>query len=292
MKIKSLALSAMGLMLLASCSGGSDKSALTDKSTPTDSLSFTFGQMAAMQRAVSFEQDSTLKSADARKAYDQGFADGFKLLKADNEGYNSGLLLGLQLAMQMQDLNKNTGIELNRDLVLNGFNVSATDSVDPTAYQKIQERGARLMSAIMADKVKVKVDEAAKKGNYKKEGNLYYIQNKAGQGAKLTTGQRAVIKLNVLDKNHKELMPNMKDPEMPWTVGDGQLPVLDKVLPMMQVGSAYEVIAGPQQAFGVQVPPMIDQKEPVIITVEVVSLGDSVAAPAAPAAAPAPAPAK
>jgi len=280
MKIKALALSAMSAMLLASCSGGSsDKCALTDKSTPTDSLSYVFGQMAGMQRGVSFEQDTTLRGDDAHKAYDQGFKDGFKLLKGDDDAYNQGLLLGLQLAMQMQDLNRNSGIQLNRDLVLNGFNTTvAADSVDPRAYQQIQERGARLISSIMGEKVKVKVDELAKKGKYQQKQGVYYIENKPGSGANLAKGQQAVIKFNIMDKTRKELIPGMKDQETPWEVGSGQLPVLDKVLPMMKVGSVYEVLLSPQQAFGAQMPPMVDQNEPVIITIEVVSLGQPKAA--------------
>lgn len=291
MKIKVLALSAMSAVLLASCSGSSDKCALTDKSTPVDSLSYTFGQMAGMQRAVTFEQDSTLKSDKAKGAFNEGFNDGFKLLKGDNEAYNQGLLLGLQLAMQMQDMNKNNGVQLNRDLVLNGFNTTVPDSVDPREYQKIQEKAGRLFSAVMGEKVKGKVEELAKKGKYQNKENVYYIVNRPGKGANLTNGQQAVIRFNIMDKDHKELVPGLKDQETPWVVGSGQLPVLDKVLPMMNEGAAYEVLASPQQAFGAQVPPMVDQKEPVIITIEVVSL-DVPAAPAdstatAPKAAPA-----
>ena len=269
----------MSLVLLASC-GGSGKG-LSEKSSATDSLSYTFGEMAAMQRAVAFEQDSTLRDKDAQKTYNQGFMDGFKLLK-DNEAYNQGLLLGLQAALQMQDVQKNTGIALNRDLVLGGFNATPSDSLDPSAYQRVQERASRMMSTILSQQVQGEVEKAAKAGKYQQKQGVYYIQNKAGQGANLTNGQVATVRINVMDKNHKELIPGVKDQEMPYQIGSGQIPVLDKVLPMMSEGAIYEVLAGPQQAFGPQVPPMIDQKEPVLFSIEVVALGDTQAA-AAPA---------
>lgn len=60
MKIKALAISAISMALLASC-GNSGKE-LPKDATPTDSLSYTLGQMAAMQRSVAFEQDTTLKT--------------------------------------------------------------------------------------------------------------------------------------------------------------------------------------------------------------------------------------
>lgn len=268
----------MSAVMLASCSGSSDKCALTDKSTPVDSLSYAFGQMAGMQCAVTFEQDSTLKSDKAQKNFNTGFDEGFKLLHADDEAYNQGLLLGLQLAMQVQDMNKNSGVQLSRDLVLNGFNTTVPDSVDPREYQKIQEKAGRLFSAVMSEKVKGKVEELAKKGKYQNKQNVYYLVNRPGKGANLTNGQQAVIRFNIMDKDHKDLIPGLKEQETPWVVGNGQLAVLDKVLPMMNEGASFEVLATPQQAFGAQVPPMVDQKEPVIITIEVVSL-DVPAAP-------------
>lgn len=194
----------------------------------------------------------------------------------------------MQMAMQMQDLKKQTGIELNRDLVLGGFKGMAKDSLDPREYQKIQERGSRLVASIVNEKVKSKVEQAAKGGKYQKQGDLYYKVGNAGSGANLAKGQSVMVRLNVMDTKRNEVIPGLKGQATPWVVGDGQLPVLDKVLPMMKVGSTYEVVASPMQAFGPQTPPMINTSEPVIITVEVVSLADSAAMNAAAAPAPAP----
>lgn len=271
MKIKALAVSALSLALLASCGGSTGKS-LNDKSTATDSLSYTFGEMAGMQRAMNFEQDSTLREEKAQKAYNQGFADGFKVLKGD-EAYNQGFLLGLQLALQMQDLQKNNGIELNRDYVLGGFHATRTDSVDPSAFQRVQERGARMMSTILSEQVKGEVEKIAKAGNYQQKEGMYFKQSKAGQGANLAGGQTATVRINIMDKSHKELIPGIKDQDMPYQIGSGQIPVLEKALPLMNAGAVYEIVAGPQQVFGPQVPPMVNQKEPVIVTIEVVGLG-------------------
>jgi len=294
MKIKALAISAISIALLASCSGNSGKSALNDKSSATDSLSYTFGELAAMQRAVTFEQDTTLRGDDARKDFDNGFNDGLKLLKEGKDGYNAGLVLGLNFAMQMQDMAKNQGIEINRNIMLSGYNTNAKDSVDPQAFQKIQERGARLISSIMGEKVKGKVEELAKKGKYQKNNDLYYLVNHAGSGANLTNGQEAVLRINIMDKNRKELMPQLKEQQTPYTVGSGYIPALEKVLPLMSQGAAYEILVAPQQVFGPNTPPMVDQKEPVILTVEVVSLAKDSVAMEVPATSstPAPAPAK
>lgn len=285
MKIKTLAVTAISALMLASCGSGASK--LSEKATPVDSLSYTLGEMGAMQRAMSFQQDSTLSSKSAQADFDKGFEKGFDLLKKDNEAYNTGLLLGLQMAMQMNDLAKNSDITLDRGLVLGGYNGAKTDSLDTNAYQKIQERGARLVSSIMAEKVKVKVDEAAKKEGYKAKEGVYMKEHKAGNGTLIKAGQTAQVKINIMDTKHRELIPNMKEQAMPYTAGDGNLPFLDKTLPMLSEGSVVEILASPQQAFGAQMPPMVDAKEPVLITVEVVGIGEA-AADSTATAAPAP----
>lgn len=275
MKLKALAISAIGVAMLTACSGSSDK-VLTDKSTPVDSLSYVIGQMAAMQRGASMEQDSTLQSAEAQKAFDQGFEDGLKLLKGDNDAYNQGLLLGLQNAFQMQDLKKN-GVELNRSLITGGYKNSAKDSVNPQAQRQIQELGARLLQNVMAEKVTKKLDEVAKKGKYTKKDKLYYKVLTPGKGENLKKDQKAMIRINLKDVKGAELIPGLKENPNVWTVGDGQIQALDIALPMMNEGASYELLVAPQVIFGNNMPPMVNPNEPVILVVDVVSLDTAAA---------------
>lgn len=139
MKFKSiLATAAMGL-LLASCQGGasSDTSSLGElkNASAADSLIYYFGQMRGAEFHRQAERDTTLDNAQAKKAYIQGVQAGINAAKANNEAYNQGLFLGMQMAMNLQQFKDDYGVELNKRI----FMSSISEAVNADSLADTQE---------------------------------------------------------------------------------------------------------------------------------------------------------
>lgn len=137
MKIKSFLMMAAAGLVLASCQGGTSSEgngnglgALKD-ATPADSLIYYFGQMRGAEYQRQAERDTTLADAQAKKAYIQGVQAGLNAVKNENEAYNQGLFLGMQMAMNIQQFKEDYGVDLNKRLFVKSIsNAINADSLD------------------------------------------------------------------------------------------------------------------------------------------------------------------
>lgn len=119
MKIKSfLAIAACGL-LFAACQTNDGQSVATDHSNAekADSMLYYFAQMNGAQYDRDAQRDTTLASDEAKKAYIMGVQTGLNAAKEDNDAYNRGLNLGMQMAMTFQQFKKDYGVELNKKVL-------------------------------------------------------------------------------------------------------------------------------------------------------------------------------
>lgn len=134
-------MAAAGLML-ASCQGGasSEGAALGDlkNATAADSLIYYFGQMRGVDFHRQAERDTTLDTPQAKKAYIQGVQAGMNAVKANDEAYNQGLFLGMQMAMNLQQFKDDYGIDLNKRIFMSSL--SEAVNADSLANQQEMQR--------------------------------------------------------------------------------------------------------------------------------------------------------
>lgn len=116
MKIRNLFAAAACAALLASCSGG-DSAKSGDNlagASAADSLIYYFGQIRASEYWREAANDSTLRDEAAIQAYMRGVRAGLDAVRQNDEQYNQGLFMGIQLAMNMSQFEKDYDIKLDR----------------------------------------------------------------------------------------------------------------------------------------------------------------------------------
>lgn len=140
MKIKSILATAAAGLLLASCQGGGaapDGKSLGDikNASAADSLIYYFGQMRGAEYHRQAERDTTLADAASKKAFVQGVQAGMNAVKNQNEAYNQGLFLGMQMAMNIQQFKEDYGVDLNKRI----FIESLSDAVNADSIADSQD---------------------------------------------------------------------------------------------------------------------------------------------------------
>lgn len=137
MKLKSILSMAAAALVLASCQTPSgEKLADIDNAGKADSLMYIFGQMRGAEFKKMAERDTTLDSSEARRAYIAGIKAGLKAVKEDQNAYNQGVYLGMQMAMNMAQFKKDYNVNLSHRVFVEGVAEALSDStLNPQALQ-------------------------------------------------------------------------------------------------------------------------------------------------------------
>lgn len=120
MKYIRLSVLAAGISVaLASCGGPGEGKKLSEISgaTTADSLSYYYGEMYADNYWRMSANDSVALSESARRQYLKGVEKGLGI-GADDKAYSEGLLTGLQFALGIKEIEKEMGVKLNRDVIM------------------------------------------------------------------------------------------------------------------------------------------------------------------------------
>ena len=97
------------------------------------------------------QRDTTLASDEAKKAYIMGVQTGLNAAKEDNDAYNRGLNLGMQMAMTFQQFKKDYGVELNKKVFVKALSEAlSNDSIINSS--DMQREFYRIMSEFNAQK--------------------------------------------------------------------------------------------------------------------------------------------
>lgn len=210
MKIKSiLTLAAAGLML-AACQNQdrpvADGAALKGASA-ADSLVYFFGQMRGAEYQRDAKKDSLMLSDDYQRAYIKGVQAGMNAIK-DDDAYNQGLFLGIQMARNFDQFQKDYNIKLDKKIFIESLMAAmANDSIG--GAQDMQREFYRLMGQFNDEKAerdraeaRVNLDQEAKKLNLPKiSDDLYGTITEKTEGAQFADGNPVEldIKLNATD---------------------------------------------------------------------------------------------
>ncbi len=203
MKIRKYAASAAILFLavLASCSGKSEGDnevrQLSDYNgmSAGDSVAYYVGQVASLEYWQAARQDTLMQSREARDAYLKGLRAGYDALR-DDDAYNQGYYMGMQLAMQMKDFTGDFNTTVNKSILINSFedglkNDSILNKGD--VQRGFTEVTSALQARKEADDRKSAEQELQKAGAASKwqaiNPSLYAEAGKGGEGAVVKEGE-------------------------------------------------------------------------------------------------------
>lgn len=269
MKLKVLGIAALCAIALTACDGSKNpyREVKLDKQTSADdSLGYLIGEMAAFEQINMAQQDTTMAGPAAKESYEDGFLAGMRALKDGDDAYNRGLQAGIMYGSQLEMMNKQTGLNVQKGAVFSGFQTALkADSVDQKKAQDIQTTAVNILNNATQKKAKEAINAYIKGKNYTKSGDNYFRVAKKGTGAKLTKGETVTATASIKDQKGKELFPSQP---MPAVVGVGQLPPFleDKIM-MMDMGSTYDFIITANDFQG-QTPPGMNPGEVYIMTIQ------------------------
>lgn len=218
MKFKSfLTIAACGLMFAACQNQGSKSVAEATDSSKADSLIYYFAQMRGAEYEREAQRDTTLDSEQSKKSYVMGVQAGLNAAKADNDAYNRGLFLGMQMAMNFQQFKEDYGVQLNKKVFVEALaNALSSDSVvDPS---EMQREFYRLMGEFNAQKEER--DSKAASDNL----------NKAAAGMKLTKISDDIYG-EVTEKSTGEQIKDDDNVEVSITLADAEGKQIEANLP-------------------------------------------------------------
>ncbi len=186
---------AVGLLCFGACSGPGDGKPLSDYSgaSQADSLSYFYGAMYADNYWRMSANDSAAKAEAARKKYLEGVAKGIGL-GSDDKQYNEGLLVGLQFATGMKELEDELGVRLDKDIILNAmaYGLESDSTIDAAAMQQ----GLQKILQALGEK-KDKKDAA--------EAGLYGKTLKPGAGPLLKEDDVVKVDMSMASLSGKEV---------------------------------------------------------------------------------------
>lgn len=252
-----------GLLMLSSCGPEKGKNiSEMGNISQTDSLMYYFGQMRAGEYWREAMQDTTLKSQEARDAYLRGVQAGLDMIKAAKEGdvkadaYNQGIFMGVQLAMNLGEFEKEYSTKTDKKVLLQSFAYGLTSDTTVNV-QDSQRSFYDLMNTFNAKKDEQMKKEAAETLSgaavdlkMAKISDTLYGRVITGnpEGAAIKSGDKVKVKMTATKANGEELgIPMPEELEVGTEYG---LPIFTEALESMKVGETKEFATTAASIFG------------------------------------------
>lgn len=183
-----------------------------DNVTTADSLLYYFGQLRAADFWQYAYNDTVLKTRESRDQYLKGLRAGMDAAR-DDEAYNQGLYVGIQLAMNMKDFAKEYDVKLNRQIVYNAIEDGLkNDSVVNTGeansmFRKVLEQLNIKKEESDRAVAEATLAEAAKAGKWQKLGDTLYggLVKTPGSGLQVKEGDEVAVDVEINDLDGKEI---------------------------------------------------------------------------------------
>ena len=204
---------AAGALMLASCSTNEGKSIdQLENATAGDSLVYYFGEINGAQYLTTAKNDSTLATEASKQAYIKGVKDGLNSFRPEQESYNRGVMLGLQMARNISSFKEDYNVQLNKQVFIQGL-VAALNSDSVQNINDVQKEFNRIMTDFNNNKEKIDQDaanvnlekEAAKLKLAKINDSLYGGAISRNVGAPIKNGDAVTAKISFTTAAGKEL---------------------------------------------------------------------------------------
>lgn len=260
-KIISVAL--MALVLVGCGKKGADKFKdvkLDKNATATDTIGYYMGEYLANVRTQMAENDTVLKSDDAKAKFDEGFYCGLEALSGDDQAFNRGFISGVMAAAEIMMKAEAADEKIQMDAFASGYANSFDKNGKPVKdldkrvnehryvlMAKLQQLEGRIMNKQIEDALKKtdaakkNVEATAKKEGYSKMGNYYVKTVDKGTGTKLTKGENVIATIGIRDVAGNVVMPQG---QISQVIGEPTnfFPPIDALQLNMDLGGKYYII--------------------------------------------------
>lgn len=285
---------ATGMLLMTSCGPEKGKS-IGEMSgiDRTDSLMYYFGQNEAARYWRMSVNDTTMKDRAARDAYLKGVQAGLELVKssgarsdAEIDLYNQGVFMGVQLAMNLNEFEKQYDLKPDKKILVQSLAYGLTNDTTVSETES-QASFYNIMSRINGEKEESDKKNAAEalSAEVKKLGmkqladGLYGKVLTHGNGGALEEGSRVKVNIDVRKADGEKLeIPMPEEVE----IGNKYMSEPLKVaLESMKRGGTSEFATTAYNIFGAQAQQMgLKANDVLILTIAVPSDPDNVVKPA------------
>lgn len=155
MKFKSLLAVFVACLALGSC-GRTAPHQLSEikNATPADSLAYYLGAMRGIEYNHAAKGDSTLNSEMSRIQFIEGTRAGLEIINPEHEPYNRGVLLGVQIALNMNQFKEEYGVQLPEHVFLEAL-AYAVENDSSLNAPEIQSKLYHLVNKFASEKEKI-----------------------------------------------------------------------------------------------------------------------------------------
>ncbi len=249
MKLKILIPTAAIALIMAACSSEttSDKSAMPANASTVDSVMYYFGQMRAGDYWRQANNDTTLTTEASRQAYLRGLRAGMEAVRTGDEAYNQGLLMGMQMAMNLNEFGDMYNVRPNTNIMMQSLaaglkNDSAADmATSQREFSKLMNRlNTEREARLSVESAKILAKEAPALGMSKIDSTLYGKTLKPAEGENFKQGEKARVQIVLTDLNGKDIKMRMPQEV---TVGDRYVAVpISQAVSTMSPGEVKEFL--------------------------------------------------
>lgn len=223
---KLLPLIGVALLMATGCDRNPKSLSQLGEVSTTDSLMYLKGQINAGEYWHEAVNDTLLRSDQAREDFMKGVEAGMKAVRS-SDPYNSGVFLGVQIAMDLRDFKERYGMTPDADMVMTGMeyglqsdtsvNQAQTqadfyrilDRLQRTKLEKDSERAIKALASAANERKMTRINES-----------LYGIDITPADGAKVKIGDRVGLKISASTLSGR--MIGRSFPEVA-TLGEGKL---------------------------------------------------------------------
>lgn len=226
MKLKTLIPTAAIALIMAACGSesSSNKSAMPANASTVDSVMYYFGQMRASDYWRQARNDTTLASEVSRQAYLRGLRAGMESVHSNDEAYNQGLLIGMQMAMNLNEFGDMYNVKPNTAIMMQSLtaglkNDTAADiAANQREFTKLMNRlNTERETRLSVESAKILAKEAPALGMTKIDSTLYGKTLKPAEGENFKQGEKARVQIVLTDLKGKDIKMRMPQEV---TVGD------------------------------------------------------------------------
>ena len=216
MKIKNIfAIATVGLMM-AACGGSGQqneavKEAAAEENAKADSLMYCFGQMRGAEYLREAEKDSTFATEQAQKEFISGVQAGLRAVRANHDAYNRGVMLGIQMATNIGQFEKDYGVKLPSASFIKGIReMIATDSVSnpdemQAEFYRLKGDFQRAKEERDEQAAEAALTTAAKEKNYTAVTKGLFMVKESTDSTHLKVGDRVQLDAKLTSLDGKEL---------------------------------------------------------------------------------------
>lgn len=238
-----------------------------------DSVAYLFGRMKAHEYWQYATSDTVYRHRDQIDSYLEGVEDALHAVRDNDPAYNAGRRMGLRLANIMETMKVRYNLDIDKEMVLDGFQYGLRDDYDQDELQ-VQQDFYEILDRFKTKKEvsdRKEALEAIRKeatlGHYSKiSDNLYCRLQKPGEGPKAKRGQQIYAAVDYARINGDDI--GIPSPDQMVVGSKGMPEVLITAFCQLSKGGRATFLTSALALFGRRADVMnLEPADPVVVTI-------------------------